>query len=279
MPILHLLIILCWLTATALPARPQTVIAKEQIEDAFLLKTGGFVYGDLTAATSTIRAQTLEIVSKTGTFQITQDGPRAVIRTNSDLYLDPTDNGRAGAVIVPATMMEFPDFLGDKIRFFSHSYKIGVTPFNLDITSDRNIRFHTDTASDLMTILGDEGNVIIKRDLEAGRDVSAGNVFKFTADEPGDKVLLYDTLYRLAISCDTLDFYSDWMFAWHSDILNNAMILDAETGRLTLAGPLQLPVYDTLPAGNIGELIYLDHPADDSQDGAYIYKSTGWQKL
>ena len=95
MPILHLLIILCWLTATALPARPQTVIAKEQIEDAFLLKTGGFVYGDLTAATSTIRAQTLEIVSKTGTFQITQDGPRAVIRTNSDLYLDPTDTRRA----------------------------------------------------------------------------------------------------------------------------------------------------------------------------------------
>ncbi|MFB3787400.1 MAG: hypothetical protein ACE15F_13630 [bacterium] len=279
MPILHLLNILCGLAVAILPARAQTVIAKEQIEDAFLLKTGGFVYGDLTAATSTIRAQTLAIVTKTGTFHISQDGPNLVLRSNVDLVLDPSDNGRAGAVIVPATMMEFPDFLGDKIRFFSHSYKIGISPFDLDITSDRNIKFHSDTVPDLMQILGDEGNVEIKQDLKSGRDMISGRVFKFAEDEPGDKMLLYDTLYKLAVSPDTFDFYSDWMFAWHSDTLSNALTLDAETGRLTLAGPLQLPVYGTLPDGNVGELIYFDHPADDNQDGAYIYTSTGWQKL
>ncbi len=278
MPIIHLLIILCWLIA-ALPAAAQTVIAKEQIEDAFLLKTGGFVYGDLTAATSTIRAQTLAIVTQTGIFHITQDGPNLVLRSNVDLVLDPTDNGRAGAVIVPATMMEFPDFLGDKIRFFSHAYKIGISPFDLDITSDRNIKFHSDTVPDLMVILGDEGDVKIRRDLEAGGDVTAGGVFQFAEDEPGDKLLLYDTLYRLAISPDTFDFYSDYFFAWHSDTSINAMVLDAETGRLTLTGPLQLPVYGFLPDGHVGELIYFDHPADDNQDGAYIYKSTGWHKL
>lgn len=257
----------------------QTRIAKEQIEDAYLRKSGGSVFGDIEAATSKVRAATFRVQAEGGMMQWFVDGPLASIRSNVDLYLDPTNGGTAGAVIVPATLMEFPDFLGDKIHFFSHSYKIGVSPFDLDITSDRNIKFHSDTVEDLMIIAGDEGDVTVKRDLTTGRDVIAGEVFRFAQESEGDKLLLFGDLYRLAVSANDLDFYSDQNFKWHSDTHADAMTLDADTGMLTLTGPLQLPVYSSLPSGAVGELIYLDHPTDDNQDGAYVYTGSGWQKL
>ncbi|MBN2326319.1 MAG: hypothetical protein JXR73_04130 [Candidatus Omnitrophica bacterium] len=260
------------------PAAAQTLIAKEQIEDAFLRKTGGDLFGDLNAATSAVKAAALILLPEDAVFQLLREGPKAVIRTNVDLYLDPTDNGTAGAKIIPATVMEFPDFLGDKIRFFSHSYSLGISPFDLDVTSDRNIKFHSDTSPDLMIIQGDEGDVLVKRDLQAGRDLIAGGVVKFATDGAGDKLRLYGTLYRLAVSADTFDFYSDDRFEWHTDEQAGVMQLDGGSGRLSLTGPLKLPVYSSLPSGETGDLIYLDHPADDAQDGAYIRDATDWRR-
>ncbi|MEW6233970.1 MAG: hypothetical protein AB1656_01155 [Candidatus Omnitrophota bacterium] len=257
----------------------QTIIGKDQIEDAYLLKTGGSLYGNVDAATSSIRAGTIGVAINDGIFDLYRDGDVVVIRSNRDIQIDPTNKGTSGAKIVPATTMEFPDFLGDKIRFYSHAYKIGVSPNDLDITSDRNIRFHSDTVDDLMTILGDQGDVQVKEDLLAGRDVKAGNVFAFVEDSIGDKVLLYGTLYRLAVSDYTLDFYSDQYFQWHSDEHSGAMTLDADTGTLALSGALQLKVCSSLPSGAVGQFIYLDHPTNDSLDGAYIHGATEWRKL
>lgn len=259
-------------------AHSQTRIAKEQIEDAYLLKTGGALYGDLNAATSALNAATFGLETENGFLRIFKEGPNAVIRSNIDLYLDPSDNGAAGAKIIPVTMMEFPDFLGDKIHFYSHTYSIGVSPYNLDIRSDRNIKFHSDTSPDLMVIWGDQGDVQVKQDLLAGRDVLAGGVYKFSSDSEGDKLQLYGTLYRLAVSSQTLDFYSDNLFEWHTDTKSNVLQLSGDGGRLTLSGPLKLPVYSSLPGGETGDLIYFDHSTDNAQDGAYIRCATDWQK-
>ncbi len=257
----------------------QTLIAKEQIEDAFLMKTGGNVYGDIQATTSTIKAKVFHLQTEDGVFCLMEELPNAVIRSNHDLVLDPTNNGTASAVIVPTTTIRFLSEVGDKIQFYSHSFKIGVSPFDLDITSDRNIKFHSDTVEDLMVIEGDQGDVLAKQDMKATRDLRAGNVIGFTQDTLGDKVVLYGTVYKLSISANTMDFHSDREFAWHSDSASDAMHLNADTGVLSLTGPLQLPVYTSLPGGAAGHLIYFDHPTDDNQDGAYVYTGTGWQQL
>lgn len=257
----------------------QTKIAKEQIEEAFILKSGGYVFGDLVSATSAIQAMTISASAGPSLFWLSVDDQKASIRTNSDLYLDPTNNGTAGAVIVPVTKMEFPDFLGDKIRFFSHSYAIGVSPFDLDLTSDRNIKFHSDTTEDLMTILGDDGDVVVKQDITAGRDVIANSAYKFATSSEGDKLLLFGTLYRIAVSANDVDFYSDENFKFHSDSTTDAMTLNADSGRLSLSGPLNLPVYTSFPGAVLGDLIYFDHTTNDSLDGAYVYSSSGWQQL
>jgi len=46
-----------------------------------------------------------------------------------------------------------------------------------------------------------------------------------------------------------------------------------------MSGPIQLDVITTLPAGSVGEMVYLDHPTDNAQDGVYVYNASGWQKL
>ncbi|MBZ0258255.1 hypothetical protein K8I31_19470 [bacterium] len=146
----------------------QTRINVDQIEDAFVRKSGGALFGDLVSATSTIEASTIAFPGDEHVFYIRRDGGHALLRSNLDLYLDPTNNGTAGAVIVPVTLMEFPDFIGDKIRFYSTAYKIGVSAYDLDLTSDRNIKFHSDTAEDLMVIAGDAGDVTVKNNLTLG---------------------------------------------------------------------------------------------------------------
>lgn len=268
-----------FLSFLPLIACSQTKIAKEQIEDVFLRNDGGSVYGDITAATSTVTAHTLGLEAGERVFHLFYDGDHAMIRSDLDLYLDPTNNGMAGGKIVPVTMMEFPDFLGDKIRFFDTSYKIGVSPFCLDITSDEDIRFHADTLPDLMVISGTAGDVTVRRHLMANGDIKAGGVFAFMDDTTGDKILLWGDIYKIAIALESMDFYSGRYFTWNSDSVSSAMQLDADSGKLTLSGALQLPIFTTLPSGNVGELIYLDHPSDDSQDGAYIKTAAGWQQL
>jgi hypothetical protein len=272
--ILSLLIALLPLSAPG-----QTRIGREQIEDAFLRKTGGSVYGDIRAATSSIQAATWWVTSGAGRFYLEQDGARAALRSNIDLLLDPTDRGTAGAFIIAATTIKFPDVTGDKFHLFSNAYRIGVSPFNLDITSDRNIRFHSDTTPDLMVIEGDQGNVLVRQQLSAGGDIHSEGVFSSSESQLGDKLRLHGPLYRFAISPGSLDGYSDQYFRWHSDTLAEAMKLDAAAGKLTLKGALKLPVYTTLPAGSIGEIVYFDHATDNSQDGIYVHNGSGWQKL
>jgi hypothetical protein len=257
----------------------QTKIAKEQIEDAFIQKSGGPVYGDLSAATSTIHAASFSLTNAENVFEIICEEPYSVIRSNKDLLFDPTNDGVSGARILFATVAQFSDKEGDKIRFYSHSYAIGVSSYTLDITSDRHIKFHSDTVPDLLVIWGDDGDVDVKRDLKSGRDVIAANTFQFSPDSTGDKILLYGTLYRIAVSANTVDFYSDRDFSWHSDSITDAMHLNADTGKLAIQGPLNLGVYTALPAGEIGDVIYFDHQTDDLLDGVYVYCSTGWQQL
>lgn len=272
------LLTLYWILFVPL-APAQTRVAKEQIEDAFLLKTGGAVYGTLTAATSSIEAATVSLLDSQSIFRLSVDGAFSAIRSNKDLLLDPTNQGTAGARIVPATVIQFLEFMGDKIRFFGHAYSIGVSPYAIDITSDKHIKFHSDTAPNLMTVWGDEGDVDIKRHLTAGGDISAGGTFTFRDDVTGDKLILYGAQYKLGISEDTLDFFSDRDFAWHGDGASDRMRFNADTGRLTLTGPLKLPVYSTLPGGEPGDLIFYDHQTDNNQDGVYVYTASGWQKL
>lgn len=257
----------------------QTKLTKNQIEDVFFSKEGGPVFGNIDAVTSSIMAQEYSVFTDNKKYRLLYDGDHAIIRSNMDLYLDPTDDGAADGKIVPVTMMEFPDFLGDKIRFYDTSYKIGVSPYTLDITSDQDIRFHSDTVPDLMIIAGDDGDVIARQDIIANRDFKSGGVYRFVTDSTGDKIYLWGTTYKIGISSSTVDFYSDQSFKWHSDTHSNAMALNADTGRLTLSGPLKLPVYTSLPTGETGDLIYYDSSSDNTQDGAYVKTSAGWQKL
>lgn len=143
-------------------------IRADQIENVFYRKSGGPIYGDITAGTSTITASSYSLLKDEGVFAIEKDGPVHRLRSNLDLYLDPTNKGTAAGVIVPTTTIRFPDAVGDKITFYSHSYKVGVSPFTLDFTSDRDFRFHTDETPDLLIIQGEAGNVIIKGSLSIG---------------------------------------------------------------------------------------------------------------
>ena len=226
-----------------------------------------------------VHSSTLTLEHESGVFRLFNDGTHSRIQTNQDIYLDPTDGGTAGGKIVPATTMEFPDFLGDKIRFFSHAYSIGVSAFDLDITSDKNIKFHSDTVPDLMTILGDNGDVAIKRDLTIGRNFKVGGAYMFASDTEGDKLYLFGNLYKVSVSPSSLDTYSDRYFKWHVDSASNVLVLDGNSGRLQLSGPLKLPVYTTLPAsGSVGDVIYYDDQEDDRLDGMYFWNALAWAK-
>jgi len=199
----------CIMLLSSITAIAQTKIAQEQIEDAFLLKSGGKVFGTITAATSAIHAATFEIESDQSRFYLKEEPPYAIIRSKRDLLLDPTFDGLTGGVIVPATLVRFQPELGDKIEFYNSAYKIGVSPFDLDITSDRNIKFHSDTVEDLVVISGDQGDMTVREDISAGEDIRAGNAFAFTHDSTGDKILLFGTAYKIGISANAVDFYSD----------------------------------------------------------------------
>ena len=198
--------------AFATSALAQTRIHSDQIEDVFYRKVGGPVFGNVTAATSSINAASFTLLLDEGVLVLEKDGPVFRLRSNLDLYLDPTNKGTAGGFIVPMAVIRFPDEAGDKITFYSHSYKIGVSPFTLDFTSDRDFRFHTDDTPDLMIILGESGDVVVK-------------------------------------------------------------------GSLSLGGPLQLQVVDSLPDGALGQMLYLEHPTVPSLDGVYVYGASGWSKV
>lgn len=147
------------------------------------------------------------------------------LETPYDLRLAPT----GGAKITAATLIEFDDFLGDKIRFYSHAYSVGVSAYNLDFKSDRDFRFSSDTVSDLFRIY-ETGNVVAKS------DVYAGAAFRFSNMSVGDKAYWFGNLYKTYIAANTLGQQSDRYFYWGSDSNTDAMILDGDTGNLWLDG-------------------------------------------
>ena len=259
------------------------LIHPDQIEDAYLLNTGDVSTGDILAPTSEISAATVSasllrvgdipadatMVSEIGAviggplavygdpsslsgiiigttdeyFRLYFDGDHARFVSQRDIYIDPTDSGRVTAFIVPCATIQFLDVLGDKIRFYSNSFKIAVSPFDLDIVSDRNIKFHSDTVEDLFQILGDEGHVIAKHNITAGGNIYATTSFRFVEEQPGDKIYLYYPLYKISVSPSDLDLYTDRYIKFHSDSNEDAIVLDADTGEL-FAGQIRVATSD-----------------------------------
>ena len=84
---------------------------------------------------------------------------------------------------------------------------------------------------------------------------------------------------EVSVSPSSLDTYSDRYFKWHVDSASNVLVLDGNSGRLQLSGPLKLPVYTTLPAsGSVGDVIYYDDQEDDRLDGMYFWNALAWAK-
>ena len=117
-------------------------------------------------------------------FQIYHDGDYAKFLAARDIYIDPTWGGLVDAIIVPCAPMAFPDDLGDKMTFYSDSYAIGVSPFDLDIRSDQNIKFHSDTNEDAAVLNGDTGTLGLEGNLGVATTTPTAP-FHVTGDHPG----------------------------------------------------------------------------------------------
>ena len=226
----------------------RTLIHSSQIEDAYLFNTGDSCTGNILAPTSEIHAATFVICGSDvyGHFFTSLNGDQEalVLGANGyDIRIDPNailpDASPCAAIIQFATTVGFDDVLGDKINLWSHSYKLGVSSFDLDITSDRNIKFHSDTVDDLFQILGDEGNLIAKHNITAGGEIYTATAYRFIEQQPGDKMYLYYPMYKFAISANDLDVYSDRYIKFHSDSNEDGAMLDADSGDLTLEGKLK----------------------------------------
>ncbi|MFH1742141.1 MAG: hypothetical protein ABIH23_24320 [bacterium] len=166
----------CLAWANGLAAAAQTLIHPSQIEDAYLLNTGDVSTGDIVAATSSISAATLVVSGSEAICKMftALDGDQEVVWFGSngfDIRIDPNyllpEEAEHTAHIRLATAVEFDDILGDKITFWSHCYKVGVSSYDLDFTSDRNFKFHSDTVENLFQILGDEGNAVSRNNITA----------------------------------------------------------------------------------------------------------------
>lgn len=306
-----LTILFCLFLFTNVPVNAQTLIHPDQVEDVYLFNTGDVSTGDILAPTSEISAATLSakalrigdipsdapVLPATGAviggplvvygatdslsgviigttdecFRLYYDGDHVRLVSYRDIYIDPTDSGRVSAYIVPMATMQFEDVLGDKIQFYSHSYAIAVSPFDLDIRSDMNIKFHSDTVEDLFQILGDDGDVIAKRHITAGGEIYATTSFRFVDQQPGDKIYLYYPMYKLSISPSDLDFYSDQYFKFHSDTNEDSMILDADTGTLTTQGELGIRTADPRAALDVhGNANFSDSSTQSGQDALFV---------
>jgi hypothetical protein len=189
------------------------------------------------------------------TFKLFSDGNHAIIRSDVDLYLDPSNNGVAGAVIVPCTVMEFPDFLGDKIRFYDTAYKIGVSAFTLDLTSDQDFKFHSDTVSNLMRI-AEPGDVYALRDISAGRDITADQYmyttqYRFKTDGTGKKIDFGFNAYDISLNPGSLDFRSDQYFSFGSDENPSSLTIDGDTGASTIPIVSDVTAGQSIPSNSI----------------------------
>jgi len=247
---LAILLPLCALCTGNPQTLARTLIHPSQIEDVYLRNTGDVSTGDIVAATSEVMAATF-VVNGSDTaariFLADDLQEKLWITTNGyDIRIDPNEGvspeAPATAFIQFGTTVRFDDTVGDKIRLWSHSYKIGVSPFDLDITSDRNIKFHSDTVEDLFQILGDEGDIVVKNNVISGADVYAVTAFRFIEQQPGDKIYLYYPNYKVSVSPNDLDMFSDRYIKFHSDTNEEAMVLDADVGDLSLEGRIKAPI-------------------------------------
>ena len=182
---------------------------------------------------SIIQAATIDFKKLDSFISITDSDLR--LNSNLDIRLNPVGNAK----ILLTTMVEMDDFLGDKIRFYSHSYAIGVdNPKIFRLQSDRYLYLGSDTNTNSVIIDGDNGDITSERNI-IGATINAVNQFGFTGDSLGTKIVLYDggsDLYNLSISANDLDYYSDSNHKWHSDTNMDAMVLNADNGNLTIEG-------------------------------------------
>lgn len=197
--------------------------ATGEITDSVLAEVDGRI-----VAPGEIQAATLRVTDGMSSFTIGKEGDLNVLRGNQDIVIDPTNNGSAAGVIVPATMMKFPDFLGDKIRFFSHSYALSLDPFTLVYRSDRNHRWDSDTVPNLM-FLDESGNLTVAGTINGHYDL-----VRFTP-LLGDKIQLYEDLYAIGIDDYRMFFRSDADYEWRNWASDTVMYLD-EWGNLTIPG-------------------------------------------
>jgi len=165
-------------------------------------------------------------------------GGQLILESTYDIRLLPLGN----TVIEMATEVRFlPNSTGPKIKYYQDSYQVAVEAFTLVQQSDQDFEWRSDTINNLMD-LTESGDLSTLQDITAGRDiiatddVIATDIFQHSSDSVGDKYRLYSTAYKMGISPNDFDFTTDYFFKWHSDINDDAMVLDGDTGNLTLEG-------------------------------------------
>lgn len=142
--------------------------------------------------------------------------------------------------IIPKNVIQFDDVTGQKINFYSTSYAIKVLPFILGIQSDRYIYLGSDTNTDSIIIDGDTGNLQIEGDLTTNLVTSTEfNATTLTFEETvGTKIFLYPPAYSIGISPFDLDFTSDLNFKFHSDTVQDLMIIYGDAGNVAIKNDL-----------------------------------------
>jgi len=170
-------------------------------------------------------ATTVIVSSTTGSFKISDIDNRFEITTDLNILFNMT----AGNNVQFSTFIGFTSSTGKKIDYYNSAYRTDVEAFTLAQISDRNFTWSNDEGVELFR--AEESGTL----LTSNGTIRATTNFSFVNDSVGDKLLLYDTTYKLSISANDLDYYSDDNHKWHNSGLTDAMTLD-NAGDLTIKG-------------------------------------------
>jgi len=200
-----------------------------------------------------------------------ESGGDGYVSTAGDLYLDPDGSD---VFLSDAALRFTPDAYGDKVYLHGANYKIGVSENDIDYTSDLNHRFHSDTLSDLLVIDGTEGDVTVKDDIIGGGDVTANGQFQFGADTYDDKIYLYGSVYKIAVSYEDVDYYSDRWHKFHSNENTDAFKIDALSGEVIAEAT---GYFTGIDLQSTGRLRGLQSPvfSDEAATKAYVDGAAG----
>jgi len=151
------------------------------------------------------------IVNATTLIIIKVEDNLAKIQSQDNLRLEPLAN----AIISMATVVEFDDYIGDRLRFYSTAYKIGISSFDLDYTSDLWHKWHSDTNDDAMRLNGDTGDLYIEGSFYGDGSNLTGISFAYTelTGNPSDVITAGDYIDWAG---NTLNVSMSW-----TDITNN----------------------------------------------------------